>query len=566
MSFQTPTSTVSTQINGLGRLDGFQYADGVEQFCGIPYATLSKRWTRSLLNTSWENGYHDGTQLGNNCPRPLAPGIPDSSPLNPFIPVPPNPNFPRQPTTDEKTALVINVVIPEPLGPTADTKKFPVLAFVHGGSLLYGSSSYGIYDGVNLVSHSLAIGLPIVMVSFNYRLGLGGFLASSKIADELKADGFSGNGNFGFTDQKVAMEWVQKYIAQFGGDPDNVTVVGQSAGAVSIGHHLAANEPMRFKRAVCMSGLGSTLRALSLEKHEFLFNATCRYFLIDAQATDALDRLRKIPEQILADADHVIQGAPSGTGNPCLDGWFYAHDPLIITETPSWLKTFMIGDMHDEEVIFFTNLLKDTYATVRETILRHVQDEEFVNTALEEYGITPDLSGYDLIVKVCVLGAEAVFQISNYKTALVNTRLQIKEHALFKYHFDQRSHLKNILEGTAYHGFDILFLFMNLFNKFNDQERTMARRFASSWIRFVHGQEPWGNGTEPTSWKVWGPDYQEKIETEAEDEPVRHYSRFKKLLALGSSGIWDKYIMGVDDLLMKRGNAGKFDTCSDSGR
>lgn len=64
MSFQTPASKVSIAIDGLGTLDGFRYANGVEQFCGIPYATLAKRWTRSLLKTSWENEYHDGTQLG----------------------------------------------------------------------------------------------------------------------------------------------------------------------------------------------------------------------------------------------------------------------------------------------------------------------------------------------------------------------------------------------------------------------------------------------------------------------------------------------------------------------
>jgi len=64
MSFKTPSSKVSTIVEGLGKLDGFQYANGVEQFCGIPYATLPKRWTRSSLRTSWDNDYHDGTKLG----------------------------------------------------------------------------------------------------------------------------------------------------------------------------------------------------------------------------------------------------------------------------------------------------------------------------------------------------------------------------------------------------------------------------------------------------------------------------------------------------------------------
>lgn len=430
-----------------------------------------------------------------------------------------------------------------------------MLAYVHGGSLLFGSSNYGIYDAVNLVSHSVAIGLPIVCVTFNYRLGLGGFLASSMIAEELKQDGFEGNGNFGFTDQKVALEWVQRYIAEFGGDPDNVTAAGQSAGGVSIGHHMAANHPMKFHRAACMSGLGSTLRALSLEEHELLFDATCRYFSINPQAPDVLDQLRKIPEQVLADADHIIQGVTSGTGNPCLDGWFYAHDPLTLTEAPGWLKALLIGDVHDEGIIFIANLLHDTYDTVRRTLEDHIQDANFVDTVLSEYGITKDLSQRDLIKKVCILGAEACFKIQNYETALLNPRLEA-ENKLFKYHFDQQSHIHNVLEGKAYHGFEIIYLFGNLDNELTEEERAMARDFASAWIKFAYGQEPWQNGA--ALWKVWGPDSRQRLETEEEDESVRRYSRFKKVFALGAGGLWRKYLLAIDDLLMKRENVGKF--------
>lgn len=64
MSFQIPISKCRTTIPGLGTLDGLQYANGVQQFCGIPYANLTKRWTRSTLETSWDDGHHDGTKLG----------------------------------------------------------------------------------------------------------------------------------------------------------------------------------------------------------------------------------------------------------------------------------------------------------------------------------------------------------------------------------------------------------------------------------------------------------------------------------------------------------------------
>lgn len=64
MTFQIPQNKCSLNVHSLGKIDGWHYTDGVEQYCGIPYANLPKRWTRSELKTSWPNRYHDGTQLG----------------------------------------------------------------------------------------------------------------------------------------------------------------------------------------------------------------------------------------------------------------------------------------------------------------------------------------------------------------------------------------------------------------------------------------------------------------------------------------------------------------------
>ncbi|KAF4990477.1 hypothetical protein FDECE_14361 [Fusarium decemcellulare] len=217
MSFQTPVGTCSIHIPGLGKLDGFQYANHVQQYCGIPYAKLSKRWTRSELNTSWENDYHDGTKLGNDCPRPTPSASPPAGhPVNgpsdgqfkQFIYENVNKglesidHFANVPEMDELSGLVLNIIIPS----APKSAKLPVFAWVHGGSLLFGSSNEPIFDGVNLVSHSVAIGRPVVFVSMNYRIGLGGFLASEAIRDELGREGHQGCGNFGFTDQQVAFE------------------------------------------------------------------------------------------------------------------------------------------------------------------------------------------------------------------------------------------------------------------------------------------------------------------------------------------------------------------------
>ena len=105
------------------------------------------------------------------------------------------------------------------------------MLWFHGGDLRAGSSGDPLYDG-----SSIAYNEGVIVASFNYRLGLGGFLASRQIAADLRKDGFDGNGNFGLTDQRVAAEWVQTYIEQFGGDRDNVCATGHSAGAISIGY------------------------------------------------------------------------------------------------------------------------------------------------------------------------------------------------------------------------------------------------------------------------------------------------------------------------------------------
>lgn len=154
----------------------------------------------------------------------------------------------------------MNIVIP--FAPASDRRSLPVMVYVHGGSLLYGGANLPIFNAVNLVSQSIKMGKPIICVNFNYRVGLGGFLASEAIRRELQDDGFQGCGNFGFTDQKVAFDWVQRYIATLGGDPDNVTAVGESAGGISISNQLLIHRDSGAP-SVCQDFLSPFLLGLS---------------------------------------------------------------------------------------------------------------------------------------------------------------------------------------------------------------------------------------------------------------------------------------------------------------
>ncbi|CAI7573796.1 unnamed protein product [Penicillium discolor] len=549
MSFQTPISKCRTTIPGLGTLDGLQYANGVQQFCGIPYANLPKRWTRSTLKTSWNENHHDGTKLGNDCPMP---GLIDDDNSDDLVPVPPGAHLPWPPPVDELSGLVMNIVIPRAF--EATNELLPVFVYVHGGSLLYGGANLPIFDTVNLVSRSIEIGLPIICVNFNYRIGIGGFLAGDAVARGLQQDGYAGSGNFGFTDQKVAFDWVQKYIGHLGGDAGMVTAVGESAGGISISNQLQAAQPAVFHRAVCMSGLSASIPPWTMEQHDIFFAAVCRHFKLDPAAPDVLDQLRAIPQQELANATPEVQGVPAGTGNPCLDRWFYSSeaDPRGVTAPPSWLKGYMFGDVYHEGIIFHVNLLEGDYHSIRRVIQAQIGDQSLADHILEAYEITADLPQPELLGRVEHMCGDFVFKIPNY--ALAKTCIK---HGLpdgkypFLYHFDQRSRLPNALEGTAYHAHELLYLFGNLEGDMNDDEKQMAQEFSAAWIKFANGHEPW-EAKDPSAWMVWGQNSKVELKTEAEDEHVRNYTRMNMVLQLDKGKAWKRGLAGIDSLVNRR--------------
>nr|WP_297506984.1 carboxylesterase family protein [uncultured Caulobacter sp.] len=161
-------------------------------------------------------------------PAPVSAGVRDASDFGPACPQP-------KPRTGgiyasvlksmSEDCLTLNVWTPAKAG------KVPVLVWIHGGSLVGGSSSESLYDGAALARRGL------VVVSINYRLGVLGYMAHPELSAE-SPDHVSGN--YGLLDQIAALKWVRKNIAAFGGDPGNVTIAGESAGGLSVMYLLAS--------------------------------------------------------------------------------------------------------------------------------------------------------------------------------------------------------------------------------------------------------------------------------------------------------------------------------------
>lgn len=213
--------------------------------------------------------------------------------------------------------MTLDVV--RPAGTTAQSK-LPVLVWIYGGGFTAGGSADPRYNTSFMVRESVKIGKPIVAVSINYRLGGWGFLASR----EVQAANAS---NIGLFDQRLALRWIRENVKAFGGDPDAVTISGESAGAFSVGYHLVGfggRHDNLFRAAIMQSG--SALGPALYSDNQLQSSYQAIYDNVTAavgcnNAADSLSCLRRVPFDRLSRAfePHVL--------TPILDGDFLDQLP-----------------------------------------------------------------------------------------------------------------------------------------------------------------------------------------------------------------------------------------------
>ncbi len=249
--------------------------DGVQQFVGIPYAAPpvgGLRWQPPRAPRRWQVPY-DATEFRNVCAQ--------------------NCDHARFGFDSEsEDCLYLNVFAPEHVDPA---KPCPVIVWIPGGGLIIGGSTG--YDASKLVIEG-----EVIVVTFNYRVNIFGFFSHPALNTEGHA-----RGNYGFMDQQFALQWVRDNIAKFGGDPDNVTIGGESAGGVSVWGHLASPKSAGlFHKAIVMSGLSVPLthappiKALEDAACVLIENAGC--------SDQSADQLRLIPTAALLDANALPPG------------------------------------------------------------------------------------------------------------------------------------------------------------------------------------------------------------------------------------------------------------------
>ena len=251
---------------------------GTVAYKGIRYATAG-RWEHPQIVQRWE-GVYDATRYGNCCYQPRAFYDESKMPEKEFY----YHEFRKGETYNySEDCLFLNIFAPD----TAKSgDRLPVLIYIHGGGFTGGCGHEKHFDGPMWPTKG------VIAVTLNYRLGPLGFLCLPELKDEAGA-----TGNYGLYDQLAAIQWVRDNIAAFGGDEENITIMGQSAGGMSVQQHcLSPLSDGMFQRAVMSSG-GGVSKLLNAPKAESMYGFW--HAVMERAGCKTLDEFRALPARTL---------------------------------------------------------------------------------------------------------------------------------------------------------------------------------------------------------------------------------------------------------------------------
>jgi carboxylesterase type B len=286
--------------------------------------------------------------------------------------------------------LYLNVV--RPVG--YENVSLPVAFWIHGGGFTEGGGVDQRYNTSFMIQNSVAIGKPIVAVNINYRLSAWGFLSGSEELAE------SGELNLGLRDQRKALQWVQENIASFGGDPQKVTIYGESAGAQSVGFHLTAyngRDDKLFRGAIMQSGnpinYGPLVDPLGNANmfDELTKRTNC------ANQTSPIKCLRALPAEQLNTAINTTSPILNITGfQPILDGDFIAKRTSLQLAAGEFVHVPIIDGANSDEGSAFSpqpvNTTEDFAFYVKSSSRRGNISDEFVQKVLAAYPDDPSVN------------------------------------------------------------------------------------------------------------------------------------------------------------------------------
>lgn len=370
--------------------------------------------------------------------------------------------------------------------PKNQTIKKPVAVWIHGGAFLMGEASHKIYDGNNF-----SVNGDIVFISIQYRLGIFGFMDFS----HLNTKDYSFDTNIGLSDQIEALRWIQENVGYFGGDKNNVTIMGESAGASSVLSLIASPKANNlFHKAISQSAVVDTI----MSKKNATFWATKAMEIMGLEAGDAKG-LFNIPTEVALETTvkinqiftEIMPGSwPFG---PVVD-----RDLLPSTIVDAYLRhkvaeiPLLIGINKDESSNFVRD--KEPWLPSNE---RHIDRFFDLNPSLDKNTILKHYKTYPSIEAYRAFGRDLSFVCGNTKVAYLNAMKQ----STYVYQFDYETIVTKKLGIGAFHGIELMFTFNNLdseLSKILSYETTnppiVANMVHNYWINFIKRGNPNSDG------------------------------------------------------------------------
>lgn len=437
-----------------GMLQG-KAENGLTVYKGIPFAAPpigDLRWKAPQPAHPWEGI----KQADNFAPTPMQGGNP--------------------PSGKSEDCLYLNIWTP---AKSAD-EKIPVLVWIYGGGFSFGSTSEPSYNGEMLAKKG------VILVSIAYRVGQLGFLAHPDLSAE-SAEGVSGN--YGILDMIAGLKWVQDNISKFGGDPDKVTIFGESAGGIAVS--MLSASPLAaglFHGAISQSGgsfgpprpttyPGENLRRLqNAEENGISY--------MKSAGANSLAELRKI------DAEKLPAGMGLGSAWPIIDGHVIPDDQYKLYEKGNYNDTpILVGYNSDEGASFSPPKSPQEY--IEGTQKRY---GKFADDLIKAYPVgetTVPKSARDL-------ARDAAFGWHTWSWARLQA--QTGKSKVFFYYFDQHPEHPADSPRAGYgspHGQEVIYVFNNLDatnQNLTDSDHAISESMATYWTNFAKYGHPNGNG------------------------------------------------------------------------
>ncbi|MDP9338992.1 MAG: carboxylesterase family protein [Acidobacteriota bacterium] len=460
-SLRAQVRTVSGLVEGAASADG-----KVEIFKGIAYAAPpvgALRWKEPLPVAAWE-GVKKATEFGPRCMQGRIYGdmvFRDAGP--------------------SEDCLYLNVWAPKVKGDA----RLPVMVWIYGGGFQAGATSEPRQDGEQLTHKG------VIVVSMNYRLGIFGFFSHPELTAE---SAHHASGNYGLLDQAAALKWVHENIAAFGGDPNNVTIFGESAGSFAVSTLMASPVSKDFVHAaIGESGafFGKTLGAKRLaesEKRDAVF--------AEELGLHSIKELRAVDAQRLLDA--VLKTKDEYRFSPNIDGYFMPADAYEIYAAGKQARIPLLAGWNRDEGNyhgFFGDqpANKENYAAKLRT--------RFGESAAEAMKLFPGDSDEQLRNSAGLLASTDFIASGTWKW--METHLKTGGAPVFRYEFDQAPPGGDGNDGAkvgvfAYHSAEIEFVFGMLDSKkgiaWRPEDYKLSELMGTYWTNFAKTGNPNGAG------------------------------------------------------------------------